>query len=155
MFVHYEKWSEIKMEINDELQHMITPYINLYGMKNENSKPYYMIAEFIDNSLSSWVENKMTSDLKIDVYHNYNNGILRISDNAFGMDKQQLGNSIQLYDEKDRKCLEYVWCRDEKSFVLIWWRFIYFYKTTMAECQDLKLISRFLIKLTLMKWKNK
>jgi hypothetical protein len=100
MFVHYEKWSEIKMEINDELQHMITPYINLYGMKNENSKPYYMIAEFIDNSLSSWVENKMTSDLKIDVYHNYNNGILRISDNAFGMDKQQLGNSIQLYDEK-------------------------------------------------------
>jgi HSP90 family molecular chaperone len=93
------------MEINEELQHMITPYNNLYGKRNDNSKPYYMIAEFIDNSLSSWVENKMESDLRIDVYHNYKDKILRVSDNAFGMNRQQLGDSIQLYNEKDGNVL--------------------------------------------------
>jgi hypothetical protein len=93
------------MEINEELRHMITPYNNLYGKRNDNSKPYYMIAEFIDNSLSSWVENKMESDLRIDVYHNYKDKILRVSDNAFGMNRQQLGDSIQLYNEKDGNVL--------------------------------------------------
>jgi HSP90 family molecular chaperone len=47
----------------------------------------------------------MESDLRIDVYHNYKDKILRVSDNAFGMNRQQLGDSIQLYNEKDGNVL--------------------------------------------------
>lgn len=71
----------------------IRPATSVYGTYRRLSyKPWYAIAEFIDNSTQSYYNNKeiLKSDvnfkkLVIDIRYDSNEGKLEITDNAFGM----------------------------------------------------------------------
>lgn len=56
------------------------------------------IGEFVDNSYDSFEKNRdqITGDWEIDITYESRNGILRIRDNAFGMDANDLSRAIKL-----------------------------------------------------------
>ncbi|ALD66576.1 ATP-binding protein [Spiroplasma cantharicola] len=72
------------------------------------SKPYTMISEFIDNSISSWIglngHNKL-NELAIEItfdYHLEDNFQISIIDNAYGMNVENLENSLE-FANTDKK----------------------------------------------------
>lgn len=89
-------------------QRMETPYATLVAKKSNPSKSYYMLAELIDNSISSWEkrEIKKAKDdykLTVDLYIDKIEGTIVTVDNAEGMDKSQLENAIKLHEVSDEK----------------------------------------------------
>lgn len=89
-------------------QKMETPYATLVAKKSNPSKPYYMLAELIDNSISSWEKRnikKAKDDYKlvVDLYIDKIERTIVTVDNAEGMDKEQLENAIKLHEVSDEK----------------------------------------------------
>lgn len=71
--------------------------------KNLNYSPWYAIAEFVDNSLHSFVENKDkldsigTSKLNVSISYDANeSGTLRVIDNSTGMTLEELEDALEV-----------------------------------------------------------
>ena len=79
---------------------MLTPYKTLEAKKNNYSKPYLMIAELVDNCIDSWNKNDTTEKLSIEVRMDFFKRKIVIEDNAFGMSKMELLNSVEFNKEK-------------------------------------------------------
>ncbi len=87
-------------------QEMKTPYAMLIAKKDDPSKIYYMIAELIDNSISSWEERDISKkDDELSIIINIDNVKREIKtvDNAEGMNKQKLENAIRLHEISEKK----------------------------------------------------
>lgn len=89
-------------------QRMETPYVTLVAKKSNPSKAYYMLAELIDNSISSWEKrgDRGVSEiykLKIDLYIDKIEGKIVTIDNAEGMEKDELESAIKLHEISDEK----------------------------------------------------
>lgn len=68
-------------------------------------KPWYALAEFVDNSTQSYFDHKRELDraykakkerLSVRIVYDRNEGFLRISDNAMGMSKQELEHALTI-----------------------------------------------------------
>lgn len=66
-------------------------------------KPWYAIAEFVDNSTQSYLNNELTlredpdfNNLIVKVNYDFNNNTLTIVDNAFGMEIEKFKDAILL-----------------------------------------------------------
>jgi len=79
---------------------MTTPYAALEAKKNNPSKFIYQFSEFIDNSIASWENAKMETKLSINIFLNFRSREITIEDNAYGMSKEELEDSIKLNNEK-------------------------------------------------------
>lgn len=98
-----DRSQEIKTEILN-----IQPNASILNVFSRLSyKPWYALAEFVDNSTQSFLSNKdelMRSKsnfkLKIEIVYDETQKVLTIIDNAFGMDHQQFKNAI-LLDSKN------------------------------------------------------
>lgn len=86
--------------MNNEVRFMKTPYESLKQKYNNRSKNYLMLSELIDNSIGSWNENKMKTDLDVFVEINIPDKKIVCTDNAFGMNEQELLDSVELNKEK-------------------------------------------------------
>ena len=77
--------------------------------KNLNYSPWYAIAEFVDNSLHSFIENKETlssigtSKLNVSIsYDSSENGTLKVIDNSTGMNLADLEDALEMGRLKSR-----------------------------------------------------
>lgn len=82
------------------IQKMEMPYKHLVAKKNDASKPYFMIAELIDNSISSWKDNNKKEKLEIFIIIDEQEKEIIVDDNAWGMDEAGLEDSMRLNKEK-------------------------------------------------------
>lgn len=89
------------MEIQETIN--IQPPASIYGTFSRYSyKIWYAIAEFVDNSTSSFYKNERSlkfyhqDKLVVDIDYDPNANILRITDNAFGMEIQDFRRAILL-----------------------------------------------------------
>ena len=81
----------------------IQPPASIYGsFARYNYKLWYAIAEFVDNSTASFYKHERSlafiheDNLVIDIDYNPIEGYLRITDNAFGMEKEDFKRAILL-----------------------------------------------------------
>lgn len=81
----------------------IQPPASIYGsFARYNYKLWYAIAEFVDNSTASYYKHQRSlsfareDNLVVDVDYNPTEGYLRITDNAFGMEKEDFKRAILL-----------------------------------------------------------
>ena len=80
---------------------MKTPYSSLVGKKNNPSNNYLMLSELIDNSIGSWKESEFSENiLKVKIFLDMENLEITAIDNAAGMNKKQLEESVKLNKEK-------------------------------------------------------
>lgn len=96
----------------NELAIDIRPATSVYGTYRRLSyKPWFAIAEFIDNSTQSYYNHKeeLKSEsnfrkLVIDIKYDSNEGVLEITDNAFGMNYEDFQRALILdKPPKDKK----------------------------------------------------
>ncbi len=85
------------------IQEMKTPYASLIAKKDNPSKAYYMLAELIDNSISSWEKGGEQEELEINITINNEESEIIIDDNAEGMKKEELENAIRLHEVSTTK----------------------------------------------------
>lgn len=81
----------------------IQPPASIYGsFARYNYKLWYAIAEFVDNSTASFYKHERSlsfyheDNLVVDIDYNPTEGYLRITDNAFGMEKEDFKRAILL-----------------------------------------------------------
>ena len=82
----------------------ITPPNRIYGTFSRlNYKPWYAIAEFVDNSTQSFYANSQriadidgTALLDIDISYSNSTNELRVYDNAFGMNFEELTRALKI-----------------------------------------------------------
>ena len=86
----------------------IQPPASIYGtFSRYNYKMWYAIAEFVDNSTASFYKNERIlrfihqDKLLIEIDYNSENNILRITDNAFGMEIDDFKRAILLNSRPD------------------------------------------------------
>ncbi len=79
---------------------MEMPYKHFAGKKNDTSKPYYMLSELIDNSISSWKDNNKEGVLSIAINIDDTTQQITVDDTAFGMSEDGLSESMKLNKEK-------------------------------------------------------
>ncbi len=87
------------------VQKMEMPYKHLVAKKNDSSKPYFMLAELLDNSISSWKKNGKKGELQVDVYLDETEKEIIVDDNAFGMSEAEIEDSMRLNKEKEGNSL--------------------------------------------------
>lgn len=73
----------------------------LDGYKRLSYRPETAIAEFVDNSTASYIQNKallqlMNEKLRIDIRYSPTSGCLEVIDNAWGMDKQTFSDALTI-----------------------------------------------------------
>lgn len=83
------------------VQRMEMPYKHLIAKKNNNSKPHFMLAELVDNSISSWKTNGSKGDLNIEIIIDEVENVIIVEDDAFGMSREKLSESIKLNKESE------------------------------------------------------
>jgi hypothetical protein len=83
----------------------IRPDVGVLGMlRHLNYKPWYALAEYVDNSIDSYLKNKdslIKADgprykLKIDITIDAANSIIRVVDNAAGISAADLGRALRM-----------------------------------------------------------
>ena len=81
----------------------IQPPASIYGsFARYNYKLWYAIAEFVDNSTASFYKHERSlsfyheDSLVVDIEYNQTEGYLRITDNAFGMEREDFKRAILL-----------------------------------------------------------
>ncbi len=80
---------------------MQVKYEFLVSKKNSASKDYYMLAELIDNSIGSWLENGKKENLEVKIIIDSGKSSIVVDDNAGGMNEKELSDSIDLNNEKE------------------------------------------------------
>ncbi|MDE5545453.1 MAG: ATP-binding protein [Malacoplasma sp.] len=95
-------------------KNLVATYGMIQNYRNERTNKWLTLAEFIDNSISSWIQTKDREDdvngLKISIIYDYSdssNKTMTIIDNANGMDADELVNSLQPSDTKGKSDLKY------------------------------------------------
>ena len=90
--------------MDDQIEKLnIQPPASIYGsFARYNYKLWYAIAEFVDNSTASYYKHERSlafyheDNLVIDIEYNPTEGYLRITDNAYGMEKEDFKRAILL-----------------------------------------------------------
>lgn len=85
---------------SSEMRTMLTPYLTLEAKRHNNSKPYLMLSELIDNSIGSWQQMTTIHDLKVSLLIDTPGRIISCTDNAGGMSASELLDSVELNKEK-------------------------------------------------------
>lgn len=95
-------------------KNLVATYGMIQNYKNERTNKWLTLAEFIDNSISSWIQTKEKEDdvkgLKVSIIYDYSNSSnkkMTIIDNANGMDDEELVNSLQPSDTKGKSEMKY------------------------------------------------
>ncbi len=95
-------------------KNLVATYGMIQNYKNERTNKWLTLAEFIDNSISSWIQTKEKEDdvkgLKVSIIYDYSNPSNKkmiIIDNANGMDDEELVNSLQPSDTKGKSEMKY------------------------------------------------
>ena len=91
---------------------LVATYGMIQNYKNQPTNKWLALAEFIDNSISSWLVNKDSTNnnlngLEISIVFDQENKSIFIIDNANGMDADELVNSLQPSDTQGKSELKY------------------------------------------------
>lgn len=86
---------------NSEYEKQYLKYLNLHNYKSERLDISFCLSEFIDNSISSydttyWQKNKFEQPLIIDIKFNFKENTYTITDNAGGMDIEELKHAMKI-----------------------------------------------------------
>lgn len=105
----FSKQKNIKSTDNGDYELNIQPQASVLGVFSRlNYKAWYAIAEFVDNSTESYYTNEVElnkngiNTVTVNVNYDFENNILTITDDAFGMELEDFSRAV-LLDSKPEK----------------------------------------------------